>query len=92
LLGRPRASQGALPPVLDRELSQEAREVVTRSLLRQLTEALCRRLLSPKVAAAASPTSNPAEWDGASTKIKIFLSHAKVEGAVPAKRVPSLSR
>jgi len=50
-------------------------EKVARSLLKQVTEALCRELL-PR-----------AERDGALPKINVFLSHAKQDGVRPASRL-----
>jgi hypothetical protein len=73
-LGDPKASR------------EESRERMIRSLLKQLTESLCRMLRAERGAAlstAASGLGDPVEgW-----KVKIFLSHAKVDGAGPARRI-----
>lgn len=63
--------------------SGPATETVGRSLLKQLTEALCRLMLGRAPSPAAQ---NPAGEPG-QPKIVIFLSHAKVDGTVPAKRI-----
>jgi hypothetical protein len=68
-----------------------AREVVARSLLKQLTEAMCRLMLGrgPEAVAPAVPGNppGPATRDAAAPKVKIFLSHAKIDGTVPARRI-----
>lgn len=55
-------------------------EGVARSLQKQLTEALCERLLN---------TGLPGEpgSENAGAKVKIFLSHAKADGSEPARRI-----
>lgn len=55
-------------------------ELIARSLLKQLTEAMCRLMLPG--------TGNP-KPDTYETmpKVTIFLSHAKVDGKVPARRL-----
>ena len=61
-------------------------EAVSRSLLKQLTEALCRLMLGKRTAPAAVPAG--AAGDGAAApKVKIFLSHAKADGVGPARRI-----
>lgn len=60
-------------------------EAVSRSLLKQLTETLCDLLLRPDgtpAGLAASPV-----LDFARPKVKIFLSHAKKDGTIPARRI-----
>jgi hypothetical protein len=57
------------------------KQTVTRSLLKQLTEALCRLMHGAGKAAAPSFDFRSAE------KPKIFLSHAKADGTVSAKRI-----
>jgi hypothetical protein len=60
----------------DKAVGDAARAVVRRSLLRQLTETMCRMLLSPAGSEAAVPP-----------KVRIFLSHAKRDGTRPAKKI-----
>lgn len=68
--------------------SGPATETVVRSLLKQLTEALCRLMLGKGPSPAGQNAPNPAlASDAAQPKIVIFLSHAKVDGTVPAKRI-----
>jgi hypothetical protein len=62
------------------------KEMLSRSLLKQLTEAMCRMMLGKNADPAANPSSQ-ATRDGAAPKVKIFLSHAKVDGTVPARRI-----
>lgn len=58
-------------------------EVVIRSLLKQLTEAMCRVIL-PKP--DGSTGDGPGSFDPLS-KVSVFISHAKVDGTTPARRV-----
>ncbi len=61
-----------------------ALNIVARSLLKQLTEALCRFLLSGDM----DPNQNAAtgvEAGSVIPKLKIFLSHAKIDGTTPAR-------
>lgn len=63
---------------------------VTRSLLKQLTETLCRHLLGtmPLGSAGGIPqTATGAITESLAPKISLFLSHAKVDGAAPARRI-----
>ena len=71
-----------LPP--DSLLEGAEFERVARSLLKQLTEAMCRLMLSsPRV-----PTGNQQSGSYESLpKVTIFLSHAKVDGKLPAQRL-----
>jgi hypothetical protein len=55
-------------------------EAVVRSLLKQLTESLCRLMLAPTLAANPNPAA-----DAPDNKITLFLSHAKIDGSVPAR-------
>lgn len=64
--------------------SDGAREVVVRSLLKQLTEALCHVLLGQD---DDSPVSAGLMGRGSAPKIKLFLSHAKADGTTPAKKI-----
>ncbi len=63
-----------------------ALEIVVRSLLKQLTEALCRLLLMPNDAAHSSKT-HVGVPEGSQAKISLFLSHAKADGGLPARRL-----
>jgi hypothetical protein len=56
-------------------------EGVVRSLLKQLTEAMCRLLLPRGVGAATSTARD------ALPKVNVFLSHAKQDGTIPARRL-----
>lgn len=64
---------------------QEVIEAVSRSLLKQLTETLCDLLLRPDNPSQEN-AGKPA-LDLARPKVKVFLSHAKKDGTVPAKRI-----
>ena len=71
-----------LPLPANDPLAGPAFEDVVRSLLKQVTEAMCRVMLP-----------RPVESSGARTpgdplpKVNVFLSHAKRDGAVPARRL-----
>lgn len=65
----------------DRSWTPELREEVSRSLLKQLTEALCDRLLR----ADGLDTSKPLALGR--SKVKVFLSHAKADGVEPVRRL-----
>ena len=65
----------------DRSWTPELREEVSRSLLKQLTEALCDRLLQ----ADGFDTSKPLALGR--SKVKVFLSHAKADGVEPVRRL-----
>jgi hypothetical protein len=71
-----------LPLPADKEAAKPAFEAVARSLLKQLTEALCRHMLSGQGVANGAATAGDAL-----PKLKIFLSHAKADGAAPARRL-----
>jgi hypothetical protein len=59
-------------------------DIVVRSLLKQLTEALCHLLFAPldQLAKATVPVTAVGQ-----SKISIFLSHAKADGVTPARRL-----
>lgn len=59
---------------------------VTRSLLKQLTEAMCNLMLSrpDRKGTTPRPTTSSSE---SLPKVKIFLSHAKADGTGPARRL-----
>jgi hypothetical protein len=63
-----------------------ARKAVVRSLLKQLTEALCWLMLR-KPSSSVAPALNAVSQDLIAPKLKIFLSHAKADGATPARRI-----
>jgi hypothetical protein len=68
--------------------TEEVREKIVRSLLKQLTELLCHLMLSRSYAVESRAVSNPgSQDDDVAPKIKIFLSHAKADGTVPASRI-----
>ena len=57
-------------------------EIVARSLLKQVTEVMCRLILPRSVAGPLGPTmSTPPP------KVNLFLSHAKQDGTAPARRL-----
>lgn len=62
----------------------EAVEIVVRSLLKQLTEALCRLMLGRLAPTPAQATPGAGQGQA---KITIFLSHAKADGTAPAERI-----
>ena len=65
-----------------------ALEIVVRSLLKQLTEALCRLLLGGRERPLVGNTGVPHTIaEGSTPKITIFLSHAKADGTMPARRI-----
>lgn len=59
---------------------------VLRSLLKQLTEALCHVMLR-RSKASTSVFNGVVNTDEAAPKINLFLSHAKADGTGPAKRI-----
>lgn len=63
--------------------SATSREAMARSLLKQITEALCRSLLISQTIDPNRPGRSPAGIP----KIRIFLSHAKTDGEGPAQRI-----
>jgi hypothetical protein len=86
----------ALPPIPPpNEPSPEpperraAKELAARSLLKQLTEALCRLILGKATLPTPALPGMPAPMapEAAAPKVKIFLSHAKVDGTIPARRI-----
>src|SRR5581483_3467183 len=56
-------------------------ELVVRSLLKQITEAMCRVMLPKRTAEGPAALEHP-------PKVSIFLSHAKADGTLPARRIP----
>ena len=62
-------------------------EAVSRSLLKQLTETLCDLLLQPDPNEPAPFGPALGAVGGLRPKVKIFLSHAKKDGTVPARRI-----
>jgi hypothetical protein len=63
-----------------------AYDALCRSLLKQLTESLCWYMLLPFDAPtlANDPTGDA---EGIQPKISLFLSHAKIDGGIPARRI-----
>lgn len=62
-------------------LDDAAFEAVARSLLKQLTEAMCRLILPRSTGGAPQAANAPLP------KVNVFLSHAKQDGTVPAQRL-----
>lgn len=60
-------------------------EDVVRSLLKQITEAMCRVML-PRSPDQAEGSQTPAARNPL-PKVNVFLSHAKQDGTVPARRL-----
>ena len=76
-----------LPPA-ERPGTGAASETVVRSLLKQLTEALCRLMLPREDSQGGQNPADAGRASGAGQrKIMIFLSHAKIDGTAPAKRI-----
>jgi hypothetical protein len=61
-------------------------EVMVRSLLKQLTESMCRLMLGKREAPVQNAAAPALAHEG-QPKITIFLSHAKVDGTEPARRI-----
>jgi hypothetical protein len=59
-------------------------EVVVRSLLKQMTEAMCRVMLPGRTEA---PGAGQASATRELPKVNVFLSHAKKDGTVPARQL-----
>jgi hypothetical protein len=68
-------------------VNDAAKETIARSLLRQLTEAMCRLMLGRRGDPAPTNLPTPPINDGGAPKVKIFLSHAKIDGIVPSRRI-----
>jgi hypothetical protein len=60
-------------------------EAVLRSLLKQVTEAMCRVMLPRRSKAPAA--GQPSAARDPLPKVNVFLSHAKQDGTVPARRL-----
>jgi len=68
--------------------AEDAKEKIVRSLLKQLTETMCSFMLFRSYGASSQSVPNSGgQRDDISTKIKIFLSHAKADGTIPARRI-----
>lgn len=79
---------GGLP--LSPDPTPGEREVLRRSLCKQLTEALCAMLLGrapDHTGRAGEAQETPASGRAADSKVMIFLSHAKVDGSRQAGRI-----
>jgi hypothetical protein len=72
-------------PVAGNDQHANALEGVVRSLLKQVTEAMCRVVL-PRGTADPAGRKSSASLEPP-PKVTIFLSHAKVDGVVPARRL-----
>jgi hypothetical protein len=77
------AGLAALAQAVDAKSQSDAFETVVRSLLKQLTETLCRYMLSERQAQSAESQ----ESTDSLPKLKIFVSHAKADGTGPARRL-----
>jgi len=77
------AGLAALKETNDAKSHADALETVVRSLLKQLTEVLCRYMLSERQV----PSEALQESGDALPKLKIFVSHAKADGTGPARRL-----
>ncbi len=75
-----------LPLPADEVLPSEASKIVVRSLLKQLTETLCDFMLGGREMQKKGAPASTQREDGV-PKLKVFLSHAKTDGAVPARRL-----
>ncbi len=73
-----------LPLPASDPLAGPAFEDVVRSLLKQITEAMCRVMLPRPTVSSGAPTSAPGD---PLPKVNVFLSHAKQDGTVPARRL-----
>ncbi|MGN7752960.1 toll/interleukin-1 receptor domain-containing protein [Sinorhizobium sp. 22678] len=71
-------------PAPDCDHYKVAFEEVVRSLLKQVTEAMCRVMLPRAASGLASGSPPPFE---SLPKVTIFLSHAKSDGKTPARRL-----
>lgn len=71
-------------PAPDGDQYKDAFEEVVRSLLKQVTEAMCRVMLPRAASGLASGSAMPFD---SLPKVTIFLSHAKLDGTVPARRL-----
>lgn len=73
-----------LPLPAGEPVAGRAFEDVVRSLLKQVTEAMCRVMLPRSAGSQAARTSVPGD---PLPKVNVFLSHAKQDGTVPARRL-----
>jgi TIR domain len=74
-----------LPLATGDQSSGAAFELAVRSLLKQITEAMCRMIL-PRRQAQPQEEASKAATDSL-PKINVFLSHAKQDGTEPARRL-----
>jgi hypothetical protein len=74
-----------LPLPAGEAANDQAFEAVVRSLLKQVTEAMCRVML-PRRTEAPTPAQPTVARDPL-PKVNVFLSHAKQDGVVPARRL-----
>ena len=68
-------------PLSGGDLDSPAFDAVIRSLLKQVTESMCRLIL-PR-----PPSQTESAADAPLPKINVFLSHAKQDGMIPARRL-----
>jgi TIR domain len=74
-----------LPLPAGDQTAGKAFEDAVRSLLKQITEAMCRVMLPRRQ--ASSPEEQSSSKRDTLPKINVFLSHAKQDGTVPARRL-----
>lgn len=75
-----------LPLSADDSLNGPVFEAVARSLLKQLTEVMCRLLL-PRPDDNSGAFGETSAAKSSLPKVSIFLSHAKADGTIPARRL-----
>jgi TIR domain len=75
-----------LPLPIEVGFPPEGLEAVVRSLLKQLTETLCSFMLGGQKLSEAGAPAEAQREDGV-PKLKVFLSHAKADGTIQARRL-----
>lgn len=75
-----------LPLSVGDDMAGAAFENVVRSLLKQLTESMCRLMLS-RPSSSGAVTNRMSVSNESLPKVTIFLSHAKEDGTTPARRL-----
>ena len=75
-----------LPLPVSDDMAGASFESVVRSLLKQLTESMCRLMLS-RPNRSGAVTNRLSVSNESLPKVTIFLSHAKEDGTIPARRL-----